>query len=115
VIEGVRPTPHESSANGFLPFIGNMRRCQQTQGLGFSLLEVGESIQLREPKAAGGESVKQLLNGETDRHPGEAARTTASESELETDLRRCTRELNYRRRHAAQACPVLEEAAGVSE
>jgi hypothetical protein len=36
------------------------------------------------------------------------------ESELETDLRKCDRELNHRRRHAACACPVLEEAAGVS-
>jgi len=37
------------------------------------------------------------------------------EAELETDLRKCNHELNHRRRHAACACPVLEEVTGVSQ
>jgi len=37
------------------------------------------------------------------------------ESELKTDLRKCNRELNHRRRHVPHACPVLEEAAGVDQ
>ncbi len=47
---------------------------QQMQGLGFSLREVGELIQLRAHKVDACESVK----GKTDRRPGETARATAS-------------------------------------
>ncbi len=88
---------------------------QQMQGLGFSLREVGELIQLRERKVDACESVKELLRAKLIDVRGKLQELQRLESELEMDLRKCNHELSHRRRHAACACPVLEEAAGVSQ
>jgi len=60
------------------------------------------------------ESVKELLKAKLIDVRAKLEELRHLESELETDLRMCIRELNHRRRHAACACPVLEEVAGVS-
>ena len=86
---------------------------QQMQGLGFSLREVGELIQLRERKMDACDSVRELLNAKLTDVRAKLQELRHLESELETDLRKCSHELNHRRRHVAHACPVLEEAAGV--
>jgi MerR family copper efflux transcriptional regulator len=88
---------------------------QQMQGLGFSLREVGELIQLRERKADACESVKGLLRAKLIEVRAKLQELRHLESELETDLRKCNRELNHRQRHAACACPVLEDVAEVSQ
>jgi len=88
---------------------------QQMQGLGFSLREVRELIQLRERKVDACESVKELLRAKLIDVGAKLQELRHLESELEMDLRKCNRELNHRRRHAACACPVLEEVAGVSQ
>jgi len=85
---------------------------QQMQGLGFSLREVGELIELRERKVDACESVKELLKAKLIHVRAKLHELRHLESELEMDLRECNRELNHRRRHADCACPVLEEAAG---
>src|SRR6516162_6969966 len=60
---------------------------QQMQGLGFSLREVGELIQLRERKVDACESVKKLLKAKlTDVH-SKLHELRHLESELELDLR----------------------------
>jgi DNA-binding transcriptional MerR regulator len=56
--------------------IERLRFIQQMQGLGFSLREVGELIQLRDRKVDGCESVR--AEGKPDRCASEAARATAS-------------------------------------
>jgi DNA-binding transcriptional MerR regulator len=88
---------------------------QQMQGLGFSLREVGELIQIRERKVDACESVKELLGAKLIDVRAKLRELRHLESELEMDLRKCNRELNQRQRHAAHACPVLEDAAGVSK
>jgi MerR family copper efflux transcriptional regulator len=88
---------------------------QQMQGLGFSLREVGELIQLRERKVDAWESVKGLLKAKLIDVRAKLQELRQLESELEIDLRKCNSELNHRRRHAAHACPVLEEVAGGSQ
>ncbi|MGA8619682.1 MAG: MerR family transcriptional regulator [Candidatus Sulfotelmatobacter sp.] len=88
---------------------------QQMQGLGFSLREVWELIQLRERKVDACESVKQLLRAKLIDVRAKLKELRRLESELEMDLRKCNRELSHRRRHAACACPVLDEVAGVSQ
>jgi MerR family transcriptional regulator, copper efflux regulator len=88
---------------------------QQMQGLGFSLREVGELIQLRESKVEACESVRELLKTRLADVRAKMRELRHLESELEADLRKCKREQNHRRRHAACACPVVEEAAGVSQ
>jgi DNA-binding transcriptional MerR regulator len=86
---------------------------QQMQGLGFSLREVGELIQLRERKVEACESVRELLTGKLADVRAKMRELRRLESELEADFRRCSCELNHRRRHVACPCPVLEEATGV--
>src|ERR1700687_4924437 len=81
---------------------------QQMQGLGFSLREVGELIELRERKVDACESVKELLKAKLIHVRAKLQELQHLESELEMDLRKCNRELNHRRQHAACACPVLE-------
>ena len=88
---------------------------QQKQGLGFSLHEVGELIQLRERKVDACESVRELLKAKLTDVRAKLRELWHLESELEMDLRKCNRELNHRRRHVACTCPVLEEVAGVSQ
>jgi DNA-binding transcriptional MerR regulator len=88
---------------------------QQMQGLGFSLREVGELIRLRERKVDACESVKEFLKAKLIDVRAKLQELRHLESELETDLRKCNRELNHRRRHTACACPVLEDVAGVSQ
>jgi len=87
----------------------------QMQGLGFSLREVGELIQLRERRVDSCESVKELLKAKLIDVRAKLQELRHLASELETDLQKCNRELTHRRRHAACACPVLEEVAGVSQ
>jgi DNA-binding transcriptional MerR regulator len=85
---------------------------QQMQGLGFSLREVGELIQLRGRKVDACESVKRLLQAKLIDVRAKVQELRHLESDIEMDLRKCSHELNHRRRHAACACPVLEEVAG---
>ena len=88
---------------------------RQMQGLGFSLREVGELIELRTHNVDACESVRELLKTKLADVQGKVRELRHLESELEADLRKCDRELNHRRRHAACACPVLEEATGVKQ
>lgn len=86
---------------------------QQMQGLGFSLCEVGELIQLRQRKVEACESVRQLLTAKLADVRAKMRELKRLEIGLEADYRKCNRELNHRRRHAACPCPVPEEATGV--
>lgn len=88
---------------------------QQMQGLGFSLREVGELIQLRQRKVEACESVRQLLTAKLADVRVKMRDLRRLERELEVDFRKCSHELNHRRRHAACPCPVLEEATEVSQ
>jgi DNA-binding transcriptional MerR regulator len=88
---------------------------QQMQGLGFSLREVGELIELRERKVDACESVKELLKAKLIHVRAKLHELRHLESELEMDLRKCNRELHHRQRHAAHSCPMLEEVAGASQ
>jgi DNA-binding transcriptional MerR regulator len=95
--------------------IERLRFIRQMQGLGFSLREVRELIQLRERKVDACESVRELLKAKLADVRAKQRELWHLESELEADLRKCNRELSHRRRHAACACPVLEVATGVSQ
>jgi MerR family copper efflux transcriptional regulator len=93
--------------------IERLHSIRQMQGLGFSLHEVGELIQLRERKVEACESVRQLLTAKLANMRAKLHELKRLETELEADFRKCSRELNHRRRHATEPWPVLEEAMGV--
>jgi len=86
---------------------------QQMQGLGFSLHEVGELIQLRESKVEACESVRELLKTKLADVGAKMRELRQLETELKADFRKCSRELNHRRGNTACPCPVLEETTGV--
>lgn len=90
--------------------VERLRFIQQMQQLGFSLHEIGELIELRSNKTDACESVKKLLRAKLSDVRSKVAELQKLESELQTDLRKCDRELKHRKRHAPSACPVLEEA-----
>jgi len=92
--------------------VERLRFIQQMQGLGFSLKEVGELLQLRERKVDACESVKELLETKLADVRSKLSDLKQLEAELVSDLRKCNRELSHRRRHAPSPCPVLEEAGG---
>jgi len=92
--------------------VERLRFIQQMQGLGFSLKEVGELLQLRERKVEACESVEKLLETKLADVRSKLTDLRQLEAELVADLRKCNRELNHRRRHAPCPCPVLEDAGG---
>ena len=85
-----------------------LRFIQQAQGLGFSLTEVRELVDLRTRKIDACKSVRLLLKGKLSDVRAKKREPETLESELKTDLQKCNQELKRRQRHAAGACPVLE-------
>jgi len=92
--------------------MARVRFIQQMQGLGFSLKEVGELIDLRTHKVDACESVHHLLKAKLAGIRAKMHELKQLESELIADLQKCNRELKRRQQHTACACPVLEEVAG---
>ena len=82
---------------------------RQMQRLGFSLREIRELIELRTRKVAACESVRELLKDKLVGVRAKVQELQKLESELMADLRKCNKELKHRQRHAASACPVLQE------
>jgi DNA-binding transcriptional MerR regulator len=85
-----------------------LRFIQQVQGLGFSLTEIRELIDLRTRKVDACESVRQLVKDKLSDVRAKMQELKGLESELMADLQKCNQELKRRQRHAAGACPVLE-------
>jgi len=109
------PKPVRSTGRFRLYTVDDMERVrfiQQVQGLGFSLAEIRELIDLRSRKVDACESVRQLLKGKLSDVRAKMQELKGLESELITDLEKCTQELKRRQRYAAGACPVLEQVAG---
>jgi len=82
---------------------------RQMHELGFSLREIRELIDLRTRKVAACESVRELLKSKLVGVRAKLQELQKLESELMADLRKCNKELKHRQRHAASACPVLDE------
>jgi len=80
-----------------------LRFIQQVQGLGFSLAEIKELIDLRTRKVDACESVRQLLKGKLSDVRAKMQELKGLESELEADLHKCNQELKRRQRHTAGA------------
>jgi len=82
---------------------------RQMHGLGFSLREIGELIDLRARRVDACESVRELLKHKVAGVRAKLHELQRLEAELVTDLQKCNKELKHRQRHVACACPVLQE------
>jgi len=84
---------------------------RQIHGLGFSLREIRELVELRTRKVDACETVRELLKHKLIVIRAKRRELEELETQLMTDLRKCNKELLHRRRHTPCACPVLDEVA----
>jgi DNA-binding transcriptional MerR regulator len=80
------------------------------QGLGFSLSEIRELVDLRGRKTEACETVRKLLQEKLGATREKGRQLKQLEAELLADLQKCNEELRHRRRHKPCPCPILEEA-----
>ncbi len=85
---------------------------KQMQGLGFSLQQIKQLLELRDRGRYACEEVSNLLNDKLTEIRGKIRALQELESELAIDLRKCNRELKGRRSRAPRQCPVLTDLEG---
>jgi MerR family mercuric resistance operon transcriptional regulator len=81
---------------------------RQMQGLGFSLQEIKQLLDLRTRKVEACSAVRELLGTKLQTIRTKIRELQELESELSADFRKCNRELKHRKSHKPCACPVLE-------
>ena len=89
--------------------IERLRFIRQMHGLGFSLREIRELIDLRTHEVDACESVRELLKRKLVDVRAKLHELQRLESGLTEDLRKCNQELRHRQRYQAGPCPVLEK------
>lgn len=85
---------------------------KQMQGLGFSLQEIKQLLDLRDRGGHACREVKNLLSSKLAEIRSKIRDLQNLEHELVDDLQKCDRELKNRRVHGAQRCPILSSANG---
>jgi DNA-binding transcriptional MerR regulator len=80
---------------------------REMQGLGFSLGEIRQLLDLREHRLDACHQVRDLLKMKLEKARSKIRDLQRLERELALDLRKCHRELKHRERHAPRTCPVL--------
>ena len=83
---------------------------RKMQGLGFSLTEIRQLLELREHHLDACLEVRDLLKTKLEKVQSKVRELEQLECELALDLRKCNRELKHRQRHTARKCPVLISA-----
>ena len=94
--------------------VARLRFIRQMQGLGFSLREIGQLLDLRERRLDACHEVRDLLKAKLGTIRSKIRELENLERELARDLRKCNQELSHRANHAARACPVLNALIGVN-
>lgn len=85
---------------------------KQMQGLGFSIEQIKQLLELRDRGRYACEEVSNLLNDKLIEIRGKIRELQKLETELALDLRKCDRELKQRRSRAPRQCPVLTDLHG---
>jgi DNA-binding transcriptional MerR regulator len=80
---------------------------RQMQGLGFSLREVRQLLDLRAHPLNACQEVRHLLETKLKEVRGKISDLQTLERELSLDFRKCNLELKSRGKHSARGCPVL--------
>jgi hypothetical protein len=101
---GSGSTPNDDVAR--LDFISQM------QGLGFSLTEIRQLLELREHHLDACLEVRDLLKTKLENVHSKIRELEQLERELALDLRKCNRELKHRQGHTPRQCPILISANG---
>ena len=82
---------------------------KQMQGLGFSLQEIKQLLDLRARGGHACRDVRELLDCKLTEIRHRIRNLQSLECELVLDLKKCNRELKNRRGHDAQRCPIFSE------
>ena len=82
---------------------------KRMQGLGFSLEQIKQLLELRDCGRYACEGVSNLLRDKLTEIRLKIQELQELESELAIDLRKCNRELKQRRSRAPRQCPVLTD------
>ncbi|MGB8582066.1 MAG: heavy metal-responsive transcriptional regulator [Candidatus Sulfotelmatobacter sp.] len=85
---------------------------KQMQGLGFSLQQIKQLLDLRDRGRYGCEEVSILLKNKLTEIRSKIRELQKLEGELAVDLQKCNRELKQRRSRAPRQCPVLTDLEG---
>lgn len=85
---------------------------RQMQGLGFSLQEIRQLLDLRGLQTENCREVRDILRVKLEQVRGKIDELKKLQHTLLVDLRKCDRELNGRRARTPMPCPVLTGAAG---
>jgi len=85
---------------------------KQMQGLGFSLQEIKQLLDLRDRGGHACQDVRNLLSCKLTAVRTRIRNLQNLERELILDLQECNRELKDRRDHGAQRCPILSSVNG---
>ena len=88
---------------------------RQMQGLGFSLGEVRQLLDVRERRLDACHEVKELLKTKLEKVRSKVRELKRLERELALDLHKCNRELKHRQNHAPRHCPILSTSNGEKE
>jgi MerR family mercuric resistance operon transcriptional regulator len=85
---------------------------KQMQGLGFSLQEIKQLLDLRDRGGHACREVRDVLSCKLTEIRSKIRDLQDLEHELVFDLQKCNRELKNRRGHGAQWCPILSNVNG---
>ncbi len=85
---------------------------KRMQGLGFSLQQIKQLLDIRDQGQDACREVRDLMKGKLVEVRTKIRDLQKLERELAVDLRKCDRELKYRQNHAPRQCPVLSAANG---
>ena len=93
-------------------YVARLGFIKQMQGLGFSLREIRQLLELRERPEDACHEVRDFLKTKLNTVRRKIQQLEMLERELAMDLRKCSRELKHRRKHPPRKCPILGCAAG---
>lgn len=85
---------------------------RQMQGLGFSLTEIRQLLELREHHLDACLEVRDLLKTKLEKVHSKIRELEQLERELALDLHKCNRELKHRQKHTPRKCPILISSNG---
>lgn len=92
--------------------IARLTFIKQMQGLGFSLNEVRQLMDLREQSVEACIEVHDLLSAKLNNVRSKIRELTQLERQLMVDLRKCNCELKERKTRQPKTCPVLKNGHG---
>ncbi|MGA7380026.1 MAG: heavy metal-responsive transcriptional regulator [Terriglobales bacterium] len=92
--------------------VGRLGFIRQMQGLGFSLSEIKQLLELREHHLDACLEVRDLLKTKLEKVHSKIRELGQLEHELALDLHKCNRELKHRQRRTPRKCPILISSNG---